>query len=138
MLDRVADTFAAILASASSGICDLAQRRAMEQLLYHLGRWIYLIDAWDDLEEDRRKSRYNALNVRFEGRTTEERDYVETTMTHSIRLVCSAANLLDFGTWKPIVENLVYYGIPFVQQAVLEGRWKEIKKQGRSTHERSL
>ena len=27
-------------------------RRVAEQLLYHLGRWVYLVDAADDLKED--------------------------------------------------------------------------------------
>ncbi|MEI3141456.1 MAG: DUF5685 family protein [Lawsonibacter sp.] len=37
----------------------------MEQLLYHLGRWIYLIDARDDLAEDLADGRYNPVAARF-------------------------------------------------------------------------
>lgn len=40
-LDRTADTFAKILSSAAEDYEDGVQRRAMEQLLYHLGRWVY-------------------------------------------------------------------------------------------------
>ena len=137
-LDRIADTFAKILAAASADYPDPAQRRAMEQLLYHLGRWVYLVDAWDDLEEDRKAGRYNPLDARFDGKAKEERDYVETTMTHSVRLIYSAFNLLDLGSWKPVIENILYRGLPGVQTAVLDGRWKEVKKQRRNTHERSV
>ena len=52
-LDRTADTFARLLAGAGSASGDAARDRALGQLLYHVGRWIYLVDAWDDLEEDR-------------------------------------------------------------------------------------
>jgi hypothetical protein len=50
-MDRTADTFAKILQAAApvSGI--ETQDRALGQMLYHIGRWIYLIDAWDDLKE---------------------------------------------------------------------------------------
>ena len=138
-LDRVADTFASILAAAAKDCAgNEPLRRAMEQMLYHLGRWIYLVDAWDDLAEDEKKGRYNPLDVRFSGHAKEERAYVETTMTHSARLAAGAANLIEFGPWKPIVENIIYYGLPTVQKAVLDGRWKELRKQGRTAHERSV
>lgn len=140
-LDRVADAFAGILAAAADAqLPQPAQRRAMEQLLYHLGRWIYLVDAWDDLDEDRKAGRYNPLDARFCGRAREERAYVETTLTHSLRLVGSAASLLSFGGWAPVVENILYSGLPAVQSAVLDGRWRELRKQkvGRNTDERSV
>ena len=129
-LDRVADAFAGILASAADArLPDDSQRRAMGQLLYHLGRWIYLVDAWDDLDEDKKRQRYNPLDARFSGRAREEQEYVSTTMTHSLRLLTSAANLLSFGTWAPLVENILYSGLPAVQSAVLDGRWKQLRKQ---------
>lgn len=139
-LDRAADTFASIL-SAAANDCgeDEPRRRAMEQLLYQLGRWVYLIDAWDDLDEDSKAERYNPLDARFEGKAADEREYIETTMTHSLRLIHSAANLLDFDTWLPVVENILYSGLPVVQRSVLDGSWKELRKQGRrNTNERSV
>ena len=51
-LDRPADAFAVLLAGAAQGIADPVKRRVAEQLLYHLGRWVYLVDAADDLKED--------------------------------------------------------------------------------------
>lgn len=138
-LDRIADTFAKIL-SAAAGDCgnDTPRRRAMEQALYHLGRWVYLVDAWDDLKEDQNAGRYNPLDARFEGAALQKREYVETTMTHSVRLIHSASNLMDFGSWQPIIDNIFYRGLPTVQSAVLDGRWKELRKQGSKLNERSV
>lgn len=138
-LDRVADTFASILAAAADDFeGDSAKHRAMKGLLYHLGRWIYLVDAWDDLNEDISKGRYNPLNARFAGDATGEREYIETTMTHSVRLIHAAANLLEFGRWTLVIDNILYNGIPTVQKAVLDGRWKQLQKQGRRMNERPL
>ena len=128
-LDQVADCFAGVLAAAAAELPQSEERRRiMGQLLYHLGRWIYLVDAWDDLKDDRKQDRYNPLSARFSGRAEEERGYVETTLTHSLRLCGSAANLLELGRWAPIVENVLYSGLPAVQSAVLDGRWRELRK----------
>lgn len=138
-MDRMADAFAGILACASQFYPeDSATRRILRELLYHLGRWIYLIDAWDDLDEDRKSGRYNPLDARFQGRAREEREYLETTITHSARLAGAAANLMDLGSWTPVVENILYLGLPAVQSAVLDGRWKEMRQTRRKPHEGSL
>ena len=130
-LDQAADSFARILQAAVPEGGGEVFRRAAAQLLYHVGRWIYLIDAWDDLKEDRQKNRYNPLDARFQGRAEDQREYVATTMTHSLRMAASAANLMELGFWEPIIINTLYRGLPAVQEAVLSGRWKEMKKQRR-------
>ena len=37
----------------------------MEQILYHLGRWIYLIDGADDLKKDAESGNYNPVALRY-------------------------------------------------------------------------
>ena len=137
-LDRAADAFAKILTCSAQAASREESRRALEQLLYHVGRWVYLMDAWDDLDDDRKKGRYNPLDARFEGRAREDRAYVDTTAAHSLRLAGSAAELLELGKWAPIVENILYLGLPAVQSAVLDGRWREMRDIRRKPHERSL
>lgn len=137
-MDRAADAFARILACSAQAVEGENTRRVLEQLLYHLGRWVYLMDAWDDLDEDRKKGRYNPLEARFQGQARENRDYLETTATHSLRLMGSAEGLLELGDWAPVVENILYIGLPAVQSAVLDGRWKEMRDTRRKPHERSL
>lgn len=133
-LDRVADTFASILsAAAAEHPGGPRMQRPLAQLLYHTGRWIYIADAWDDLAEDQRARRYNPLAARFPEGVSQQREYVETTMTHSVRLASSAANLMELGPWTPVVDNILTIGIPAVQSAVLDGRWREMQRNsGRS------
>ena len=138
-LDRAADAFARILASASTAYPEGSPlRRTLGELLYHLGRWIYLMDAWDDLNEDKKYGRYNPLDARFHGRAPEEKDYLNTTAVHSVRLAGAAANLMELGSWAPVVENVLYLGLPAVQSAVLDGSWREMRRTRRKPHERSL
>ncbi len=129
-LDQTADTFATLLQGAAP--CEDApeRRRPLSQLLYHLGRWIYLVDAVDDLAEDAAKGRYNPVSARFQG--APELDYVATTMTHSLTLAQSAFQLLPPTRWQGILENILYLGLPAVQNRVFAGDFAKQDKKVRS------
>ena len=124
-LDRAADTFARLLQAAAPA--DGARGRILGQLLYHLGRWIYLVDAQDDLEEDRKAGRYNPVLARFgpEG----DNKAMALTLDHSLEQMGAALQLGEFGCRMPILENVIYLGLPLVQRAVFDGSWAQIKKQ---------
>ncbi len=120
-LDRVADTFARLLSAAAPETGEGALDRPRQQLLYHLGRWVYLTDAVDDRSEDTARGRYNPIAARF-GQDP-DLDYLSTTMTHSTALAQSAFQLLPRTCRSPLLENILYLGLPHVQQLVLEGKW---------------
>lgn len=126
-LDRPADTFAKLLSAAVPEFEDMARNRAMNDLLYHLGRWIYLIDARDDLAEDVQNGHYNPIHLRFCGAACDAE--LEFTLNQSVVRMRAACALLDLGRQKDLIENILYYGLPAVQRAVFEGRWAEVKKQ---------
>jgi len=127
-LDRPADAFAGLLAAASEGVEDTVKRRVLEQLLYHLGRWVYLVDAADDLARDAASGSYNPIRCRFrltDGTLTEEaREALVVSLDHSIRLMAAAYELWDFGPWSSIIRATVYEGLFCVGKAVLEGTFQ--------------
>lgn len=127
-MDRPADAFARLLSGIGREVDEPVKARVLEQMLYHLGRWIYLVDAMDDLKADFAGGSYNPLIHRFglrDGELTEEarRDLV-LTLDHSIRQIAAAYELWDFGVWSPIVRATVYEGLFLVGKAVLEGRFQ--------------
>lgn len=126
-LDRPADTFARILRGAAPQVGDVAGDRAMGEVLYHVGRWIYLLDAWDDLQEDDQSGNYNPILARFPDGGEGHREEVRTTLRHSRNLAASALALLPMGSWQGVVENMVYLGLPSVEEAVFSGRWHGMK-----------
>lgn len=127
-LDRPADAFAVLLQAAAPKTGGHCRDRAMEQLLYHLGRWIYLIDARDDLDEDRRKGSYNPILLRYEPQACDD-EQLALTMEHSLDRMRSACALLELGRQEELVNNVLYLGLPLVQKAVFNGSWKQLKKQ---------
>ena len=127
-LDEPADVFAGLLSAAAAEVSQPVKRRVLEQFLYHLGRWIYLVDAADDLAEDHATGSYNPLLYRFgleRGELTEEaRESLVVSLDHSIRLMAAAYELWDFGVWSPIIRATVYEGLFGVGKAVLEGTFQ--------------
>lgn len=127
-LDEPADAFAQLLSAAAAEAGEPVKRRVLEQMLYHLGRWIYLADAADDLADDFASGSYNPLICRFglsEGALTEEaRESLVISLDHSIRLMGAAYELWDFGVWGPTIQATVYEGLFLVGRAVLEGTFQ--------------
>ena len=109
--------------------------RAVAQMLYHVGRWIYLTDAWDDLQEDRESGAYNPAAARWPDGPEAHGDELRTTLRHSLNLAASAYSLADFGCWSDILANILYLGLPMVEEAVFTGRWRRLKNQLGRRHE---
>lgn len=127
-LDEPADAFAKLLSAAAGEAGDPVKRRVLEQFLYHLGRWIYLVDAADDLAEDFRLGSYNPLICRYglgEGKLDgEARRGLTVSLDHSVRLMAAAYELGEFGVWSRIIQATVYEGLFAVGSAVLEGTFQ--------------
>lgn len=124
-LDRPADTFARILQGAASQQEPAARASAIGQILYHVGRWIYLADAWDDLAEDREKGNYNPLLARYGAQAPEAGESLRETMHVSLGLAKTAFALLDWGAWEPLLDHILSTGLPAVEEAVFTGQWKK-------------
>lgn len=115
--DALADAFAGLLADAAGLEDDEARRRIFESLLYHLGRWLYYIDARDDLERDIKDGAPNPLRSGLVDDTA-----LATTLTHSNSLISAAFELLPETPWSDISRNIIYLGLPNTQNGVLSGR----------------
>ena len=126
-MDKAADTFAVLLSSAAEEIADPIRRRILEQILYHLGRWVYLIDAADDLKKDAESGNYNPVALRY-GLTDgtwdpESRHAFAVTLDHSIHQMAAAFELWNFGVWTTVLQTTFYAGLFRVGHAVLEGTY---------------
>ena len=130
-IDRAADCFAGLLAGASAGESDPIRRRVLEQMLYHLGRWIYIVDAADDLKKDLLRGDYNPIALRYShqnGTLTEEsRTALAVTLDQSVRQMAAAFELEEFGDYTDVIRSVVYQGLYQVGAAVLDGTFHQRK-----------
>ena len=131
-IDMPADAFARILEAAGVQVQDDGMRRTLQLLLYHTGRWIYIMDAIDDIGEDLQSGNYNPLILRYHIESPELPDdikhQISLTATHSCNLAISAFELTDFHEFTDVIGNILYCGMPFVQEQVLAGTWKQRRK----------
>ncbi len=130
-IDQTADCFARLLQAAAPKTGEERLDRPREQLLYHLGRWIYLVDAVDDFPEDQKAGRYNPVAARFPRWEREERTYLRQLMDRSLSLMGAAFQLLPRTPWSGVLENIIYGGLPGVEELVFSGRWGEHQKRHR-------
>lgn len=97
-----------------------ASRQALEWMFYNLGRWIYLIDAWDDREKDSVKGTYNPF---LTANTTKE----EASFLIGISLseTEKGYDLVPLVSHSGVLDNIVHKGLKRKTMLVLEGRENE-------------
>ncbi len=95
--DLVSDCFARLLkdilekAPASEG-----NKRILGQLGYNLGRWIYLLDAFDDWDKDIKKGNYNVYAIKYKAKGKEKaKDDILFGLEHSLVRAEQEYDLLD-------------------------------------------
>ena len=103
--DPTAKALSKILALCSE---DSSQKRVLERMGYCLGRYIYLMDAFCDLEDDKKTGSYNVLKNKKE---SEIKDFVSEQIYFSINESAKAFELLDIKKYKTILGNIIYLGL---------------------------
>lgn len=63
--DRAADCFGRLMKQVASHGLEGKEKAIAEQCGYHVGRFVYLIDAYDDLKEDEKQGSYNPFLKRY-------------------------------------------------------------------------
>lgn len=75
---------------------------ALGQLGYDLGRWIYLADACEDFEKDKKSAGYNPYT---------DTDGAEEELCFTLSRAAAAFDLLDIGRYRSLLENIIYVGL---------------------------
>lgn len=124
-IDRAAEPFAALMADIAACEAEPSRQRVMKEIFYHLGRWIYLVDAADDFEKDAHSHCYNPLRYRYEidgdQLDEESREAVALSLDLSVHRMASAYALLDCGVWTSILDSIFYESLYGIGSAVLQG-----------------
>ena len=98
-----------------------AEKLPLKWLLYNLGRWIYLMDAWDDREKDRKKG---AFNPYLKANTTKED--AAFGLYASLEEAHKAFDLLSPSRDRGLMENVLALGCPERTRRVLKADEKEV------------
>ena len=134
-VDVPAERFGNIMAEILSYGLEGTDAKIMQNIGKHLGRWIYIVDAADDLDEDLERERYNPFACLYGGKplTTEQKESIAVSLKLELLAAEPAFDLIDFNEnpdIEGIIHNIIYSGMPDVAERVLEinGKTKKNKK----------
>lgn len=139
-LDRAAESFAKLMEEVFAADTLTDDSHALELLRrigYHTGKWIYLIDAFDDLEENAKSGSYNPLLLQWDYQPEKEemqdfrnriRQRVEFNLLFYLAELSKAWDQLSIARNRGLVENIIYSGLLRKTEEVLEkGNTKDAK-----------
>jgi hypothetical protein len=103
-----------------------ARSRILKQFGYYLGRWVYFIDAADDLEDDIQTGAFNPLVFRFHLNRTSmpselkcAKSYANDVLNQTLSQLGAALNLMEMNSMGSIVRNVIILGLPHMQKELL-------------------
>ena len=121
-IDEVADCFAKILEAVFGEFYenDTQNKKIISWLGYNMGRWIYIIDAFCDIEKDKKKKSYNPfLNNDMDFENLKNLTY--ETLTYTLENISSAYDLLKVYRNDTLIKNILYQGLYGVLISAFKG-----------------
>ncbi|AGK96235.1 DUF5685 family protein [Clostridium pasteurianum] len=118
-IDELSHPFAELTAFVLSSYPKLQDYKdTLYTLGYNLGKWIYIIDAFDDLEEDMKKGKFNAINNIFNAENlpfkefkASIKDRIDFILVTCARGCFECLNKLPLKTNKDILYNILQLGL---------------------------
>lgn len=138
-MDLAADSTAIMLKELliSRTVGNSIQEKIFNQFGYYIGRWIYLADAADDLEKDKKESNFNPFFLTDMGKEyilsssnipdKNFREYCNATLNQTISEAIKAFDLLNLYTFDTILQNTIYQGLPNIQKQILFDKYDKEK-----------
>ncbi len=133
-LDKPAHEFACLNAELFSTApflwLDDEKRGCLYDFGYNLGRFLYILDAYDDIEKDLKKKSYNPLLLRFdysgdiEGFRKKIKEDLEFNLYYSLSEAAKAYEALKVDKNRDLLQNIIYLGLKSKASDIMEGRKK--------------
>ena len=86
---------------------------------FNLGKYIYILDAYEDLEEDNKKGRYNPF-IDYIDKKEELKNKVDRLISMSLGMATKNIEQLNLEFNKSIIDNIIYSGVYLRYKSILE------------------
>lgn len=106
---------------------DEKTQRILYRLGYLVGRFVYLIDALDDLDDDIKSDNFNVFKIKMEKEKLEKEEvekYARESINLTISQIALSYELLEFKRYKTILDNIIYLGLHDTMKKVID---REVK-----------
>lgn len=130
-VEFLADSFGVILKAAGLALTDRCDEN-LEEALFELGKWIYIIDAYDDLKKDFEKGGFNPfitgeekdINALYEGAEKSAREL----LFNCVNNIKACYNKMSINVSEGPLSNIIYLGLKRRTEDVLKNRGERCKK----------
>ncbi len=125
VVDKAAEPFAELMGELAARLVDDAGEE-IYWFGFFLGKWIYVIDAYDDIEKDKQSGSYNPFIRAYADLKADEikqkaKDDAEFVLSGALRELGNIYESLSIKRNKEIIENILFEGMPKRTKDVIEG-----------------
>ena len=117
-IDRVSNTFGSLMSEIFAWREDEYEDK-LRMIGFNLGKYIYILDAYEDLDEDYKKGRYNPF-VDYIDKKQELKNKVERLISMSLGMAAKNIEDLNLEFNKSIIDNIMYSGVYLRYKNILE------------------
>lgn len=108
-IDRLAHEFGMVMRAVFDvPFFEENQRRVFSHIGYCLGRYIYILDAYEDRAKDQKTKSFNPFLISEE---KNDEQAIKTALLFTLSDVSNSYQLLDIKANKAILDNIIYLGL---------------------------
>lgn len=90
---------------------DDSQKRVLSRLGFLLGKYVYQVDALDDLEKDLKNDTFNPYIFQLDRGIDIVKSDVVCSLNMLIGEIIATYELIEFVRYKEVLDNIVYFGL---------------------------
>ncbi|MDE6472574.1 MAG: hypothetical protein K2L52_06060, partial [Clostridia bacterium] len=114
--DKVAHPFAEIMVEIGGLVFEDNYQEPLKNLMYNLGKWIYICDAIDDIDDDFKKKGYNVFlqNYDYKDKATflqEKQEVLEFVLMSAYNAILDDFDKIQVKKYEGILTNIIWYGM---------------------------
>lgn len=117
-IDKVSNTFGNLMGEIFVYKKDEYEHN-LRNIGFNLGKYIYILDAYEDLEEDNKKGRYNPF-IDYIDKKEELKNKVDRLISMSLGMATKNIEQLNLEFNKSIIDNIIYSGVYLRYKSILE------------------
>lgn len=108
-IDLVSNTFGNLMSDIFAYKED-ENEEILRKIGFNIGKYIYILDAYEDLEKDYKKNRYNPF-IDYIDKKEELKEIIEDLVGMSLGIISKYVESLDIKVNIGIIENIIYSGM---------------------------
>ena len=115
-VDKVSDPFANIMKGIAKELFKEKYDDSIGDMMYALGKWVYIVDAIDDIDEDYKDKKFNLFLVDYDyiDKKTfllKKHDDLEFILMNCYKTIVDNFNKLSVKKYEGVLTNILWYGI---------------------------